>query len=83
MRGAEVAIADGEAPPAAVAAARRLLDGATGGGDPELLTLIVGAEASEGEPDVIRRALEEAFPDLTVDVLAGDQPGVRYLLGME
>ena len=83
--GEVVAGAVDDAAGATVAVARRLANGARGGhgGDPEVLTVIAGAEVSDGELDAVRDALQAAFPDAAVQALAGGMAGPRYLLGVE
>jgi dihydroxyacetone kinase-like predicted kinase len=48
-----------------------------------LLTIFVGADAPDDERDALAAALEAAFPDLTLEMIAGGQRGVRYVLGVE
>jgi len=63
---------------AAVGVARRL-----GPQDPEILTVITGAEARAADSDAVGRALRQAFPEAVVEVVAGGQPGHPFLIGVE
>jgi len=49
----------------------------------ELLTLYVGADATDEEAERVAAALRDAFPDLEVEVQRGGQPRYPYLIGIE
>ena len=49
----------------------------------EILTLIVGADASDPEAAGLETALREAAPDLDLQVHRGGQPHYPYLIGLE
>ena len=49
----------------------------------ELLTLYVGADATDEEAKRVAAALRDAFPDLEVEVQRGGQPRYPYLIGIE
>jgi fatty acid kinase len=51
--------------------------------DAELITVIVGAQASPDERQALQGALEQAFPGLEVQVLDGGQPRDPFLIGVE
>ena len=53
------------------------------GDDAEVVTLIVGADATPEERDTVRAALEEALPGLDLQVLEGGQPRYPFLIGVE
>ncbi|HYT80598.1 MAG TPA: DAK2 domain-containing protein [Actinomycetota bacterium] len=53
------------------------------GDDAEVVTLIVGADATPKERDTVRAALEEALPGLELQVLEGGQPRYPFLIGVE
>jgi dihydroxyacetone kinase-like predicted kinase len=63
---------------AAVGVARRL-----GAQDPEILTVITGAEADASDSDAIGRALRQAFPLAVVEFVEGGQPDHPFLIGVE
>lgn len=74
----DVVAAGPDAPGAAVALAKHLM-----GDEAELVTLVAGAGAPDGEPETIVAALEHAFPELTVELIAGGQVGAPYVLGVD
>jgi uncharacterized protein len=84
-RGGWLAIAGGRA----VAAGLPVADSAVtllrslAGDGAELVTLVVGADASEEDVTAVRRALKEAFPGLELEVLDGGQPRYPFLIGVE
>ncbi len=49
----------------------------------ELLTLFVGAGVSDEERVALTEALEEAYPDLTVETIIGGQEVYDYLIAIE
>jgi uncharacterized protein len=51
--------------------------------DSEVLTLIVGAGVTGDERQTVVAALEEALPDLDLQVLEGGQPRYPFLIGVE
>jgi len=57
--------------------------GRVAGEDCELLTLVVGSEAPEGQARAVGAALEKAFPRWELAVLAGGQRRRPYLIGAE
>jgi dihydroxyacetone kinase-like predicted kinase len=63
---------------AAIAALDALVDD-----DAELVTLLLGADADPGETARIAAHLEDAHPDVELEVHDGDQPLYPYLLGVE
>jgi DAK2 domain fusion protein YloV len=68
----------GEAAEAAVDIVRRLTwEGA------EIVTVVVGAEASPADRDAVHEALRRSFPDVQVDLLDGGQPRYPFLIGVE
>jgi DAK2 domain fusion protein YloV len=84
-RGEWLALVDGEAvtvggsaADSALAVARRLV-----GEGSEILTLVVGAQASDGDRDAVREALADAFPELVLEVMDGGQPRYPFLIGVE
>ncbi len=69
----------GESLPACtVALVRRLAEE-----DAEVVTLIVGADATPEEREAVRAALEGALPGLDLQVLDGGQPRYPFLIGVE
>ena len=53
------------------------------GDDAELVTIIVGAEADAADTARISEHIEEAHPDVEVELHHGDQPLYPYLIGVE
>jgi dihydroxyacetone kinase-like predicted kinase len=51
--------------------------------DHEMLTILVGADASEDDAKRLAEALETTYGDLEVEIHRGDQPGYPFLLGLE
>jgi hypothetical protein len=51
--------------------------------DAELVTLVVGAGADDGDTARIAEHLELAHPDVEIEVHEGDQPLYPYLVGVE
>jgi DAK2 domain fusion protein YloV len=49
----------------------------------EILTVLWGADATEGEVERLRGALAGEFYGLEVEIHRGDQPGFPFLLGLE
>ncbi|MCA1726458.1 MAG: hypothetical protein LC722_02020, partial [Actinobacteria bacterium] len=49
----------------------------------EIVTIYVGRDAAEADAERIERAVEEAYPQLELDVHRGDQPLYPYLIGLE
>jgi dihydroxyacetone kinase-like predicted kinase len=49
----------------------------------EIITLLVGEGVDSGLSQTISRQVEEAYPDLTVEVLHGDQPLYPFLVSVE
>jgi len=49
----------------------------------EILTLVVGSEATDAEARSVEAALREALPGLEVEVHDGGQPGYPFLIGLE
>jgi DAK2 domain fusion protein YloV len=68
----------GAAADAAVAVARSLARG-----DSEILTLVVGSEATPKDRGGVESAFKAAFPNLEVQVVVGDQPRYPFLIGVE
>ena len=52
-------------------------------GRPELVTLLLGAEAPEDAAESTRRLIEAKFPRLEVEVIEGGQPFYPYVAGVE
>ena len=48
-----------------------------------IITLIYGQDVNENEALVIRKAIEEKYPDLDIDVREGGQPVYSFLIGVE
>jgi hypothetical protein len=51
--------------------------------DCELVTVLVGADASPGDADVLRERIAAAHPDLVIEVHDGGQPLYPFLVGVE
>ncbi len=51
--------------------------------DHEIVTLIVGVDATKEEATEVEEAIRTAAPELRLDVLDGGQPSYPYLIGME
>jgi DAK2 domain fusion protein YloV len=51
-------------------------------GDAEVAAVYLGADA-ERDAEAVRALIEEAFPNLEVDVIRGDQPHYPYVVGVE
>lgn len=49
----------------------------------ELVTLILGADAQDGEAKLVQQSLTDALPGFELEVHDGGQPGYPYLLGLE
>jgi DAK2 domain fusion protein YloV len=56
---------------------RKLSDGR------ELLTLVAGRDATDGELEVVRTRLRSTHPELELSEVWGDQPGAPYVIGLE
>ena len=48
-----------------------------------IITLIYGQDVNESEALVVKKTLEEKYPDLDLDVRAGGQPVYSFLIGVE
>jgi dihydroxyacetone kinase-like predicted kinase len=70
------------APTAAVAAAGLLAHLLAGGGH-EIVTVIEGEGSSVADTRAITEWLSDHHPDVTAEVLEGDQPLYPYLFGVE
>jgi dihydroxyacetone kinase-like predicted kinase len=53
------------------------------GGTPELITLILGAEAPADAAESTRALIEAAHPNLEIEVIDGGQPYYPYIAGVE
>jgi dihydroxyacetone kinase-like predicted kinase len=53
------------------------------GGTPEIITLILGAEAPADAAESTRSLIEAAHPNLEVEVIDGGQPHYPYIAGVE
>jgi DAK2 domain fusion protein YloV len=62
----------------AVDVSRRLVDD-----DSEILTLVAGVDATAVERRTVETSLRQAFPELDVQVVLGDQPRYPFLIGVE
>lgn len=51
--------------------------------EPELLTVFVGENATDDGTDVIRAAIDAAFPGADLEILPGNQPHYRYIIAVE
>ncbi|MCR5023840.1 MAG: DAK2 domain-containing protein [Lachnospiraceae bacterium] len=51
--------------------------------DSELITLYYGSEISEDEVNALQSALEEEWPDLSVEIQYGGQPVYYYIVSVE
>jgi dihydroxyacetone kinase-like predicted kinase len=51
--------------------------------DRELLSLYYGEDVSRDEAEAMAETINESYPDLEVELLAGGQPHYRYILGAE
>lgn len=51
--------------------------------DRELLSLYYGADVTANDAAVIAAQIEEAYPDIEVEILSGGQPHYYYILGAE
>lgn len=51
--------------------------------DHEMLTVILGADASDGDASRLAEALENGHGDLEIQIHRGDQPADPYLFGLE
>ncbi len=49
----------------------------------ELITLFIGEGVTDGDRIAMQEGLEDAFPDMSVDVLIGDQKVYNYLASIE
>jgi dihydroxyacetone kinase-like predicted kinase len=49
----------------------------------QLIAVYAGRDASDDDAGRVGSALQEAFPDLEVEVRRGDQPHYPYLIGIE
>jgi DAK2 domain fusion protein YloV len=56
---------------------------ATEGGKPEIITLILGADAPADAAESTRSLIEAAHPELEVEVIDGGQPHYPYIAGVE
>ncbi len=52
-------------------------------GDRELLSLYYGRDVSLEEAEELAELINQSYPDLEVELLAGGQPHYRYILGAE
>lgn len=77
LSGDEILAVGGDPPSVAVELIRKL------GDDAELVTLYVGADASDEEAPRVEEAVRAAFPHLEVEVHRGGQPRYPYLIGLE
>ncbi|OYD69383.1 DAK2 domain-containing protein [Rhodococcus sp. OK302] len=68
--------------PDVVASASRLIDLALGSGG-ELVTLLMGADATDGLAGQLQGHVEATYPGVDVLVYQGDQPGDLFQLGVE
>ena len=48
-----------------------------------IITLIYGQDVEESEALIVKKTLEEKYPDLDLDVRAGGQPVYSFLIGVE
>ena len=78
MASGTAAAVGGTAAECALAVALRIA-----GPEDELLTLIVGQDASPEERRTVEATLRRRFPDLEVQVLDGGQPRYPFLIGVE
>lgn len=51
--------------------------------DISLVTLFYGEDVSEEDAEVVRKAIEEKYPDIDIDVIEGDQPIYYYIISLE
>ncbi len=51
--------------------------------DDELVTIVVGATADDGETERLRERLEGARPELEIELQDGGQPLYPYVIGIE
>lgn len=51
--------------------------------DATFVSLYAGEDVSEEDAEVLEESLEEAFPDMDVEILRGDQPIYYYLISVE
>jgi dihydroxyacetone kinase-like predicted kinase len=75
--GESIAVADAAAD-GAVTLVRKLAEP-----DAEVVTLVVGAGAAQGERGSVEESLRRSFPGLQIEVLDGGQPLFPFLIGVE
>ena len=51
--------------------------------DSEIVTILYGADISEDEAQKLGQFLEEAYPDLDVEIHSGGQPLYYYIISVE
>jgi len=51
--------------------------------DATFVSLYAGEDVSEADAEALEESLEEAFPDMDVEILRGDQPIYYYLISVE
>jgi hypothetical protein len=51
--------------------------------DRELVTVYYGRDVGQSEATAVAEQIEDLYPDVEVEVLAGDQPHYFYILGAE
>lgn len=51
--------------------------------DISLVTLFYGEDVKEEDAEEVREAIEEKYPDIDIDVIAGDQPIYYYIISLE
>ncbi|MDU5806114.1 MAG: DAK2 domain-containing protein [Peptoniphilus harei] len=51
--------------------------------DISLVTLFYGEDVKEEDAEKVREAIEEKYPDIDIDVIAGDQPIYYYIISLE
>jgi dihydroxyacetone kinase-like predicted kinase len=73
-------VGPGDSPSAAAVALATAL---AGGDPPELITLIAGDGAEDGETERLAAELGSTFPEAEVQIVRGGQPMPIYLLGVE
>ncbi|HXJ62185.1 MAG TPA: DAK2 domain-containing protein, partial [Actinomycetota bacterium] len=78
MVGGEAVVREADLVAAAVGTLRTLRND-----DHEMLTMLLGADATEEDASGLADALASTFPDLQLEVHRGNQPGDPYLFGLE
>lgn len=51
--------------------------------DISLVTLFYGEDVKEEDAEEVRETIEEKYPDIDIDVIAGDQPIYYYIISLE